>query len=222
MSPFINIDESTHPYDSTTLNDLENINISIKNDDEDFDYDEEEIQQDAADETVALIVYIALAFFLFLFFIVFITVIIIVGKYGFLVFMIISILFTVVLLFARYLLNLMEEDRVLKPMKRKIRRWHAIATAVVVNEMKNFHLDINDHFLLTYDETYDDKCPSNDNSDGVKNRKQRKIPRSRIFRFIVQPLLKKKNGKRRFMNTKRGKKSSTCEESQGRYEPTLI
>lgn len=191
---------------------------------DDYNYDDEEIQKDAATDLVAYIVYFALSFFLLLFFLIMISIILIVQQYGFIIFAISAILVTFVFGLGKFLLHVIEEDKVMKPIQKKIRRWHAVATAVVVNEMKNFHMDLNDHLLLTYDEHYQDGNNNGDgdnndyNSDGIINgkksnrtkdtkvKKKMKIkgqrgPRSRLFALLVQPLLKKKNGNKRFFNS---------------------
>ncbi len=196
--------------------------IGDHDDDDDYDYDDEEIQRDAANDTVAFIVYLSLLFFMALFFGVTISIIIIVGQYGFVVFMILCILVFIVALLSRFIIYYMEQDRVLKPMRKKMRRWHAIATAVVVNEFKNFHLDLNDHLLLTYDENYqgdvgDHGDEEGDNKDdgkkrssrwrrgGGSNQRRRRGPRSKLFGLLVQPLLKKKDGQNRLFGGKRKK-----------------
>ena len=179
-------------------------NSKEEDDEEDFHYEDEEIQRDAANEMVAFIVYIALGFFLFLFFGVTVFIFIIVGNYGFFVLLIISVLVLVVLAFGKFLLQTMDKDSVLKPARRKMKRWRAIATAVVVNEIKNFHLDMNDHLLLSYDGNYendDDACTLAGEDRGKrKGKKKRRFEgtRSKIFALVVHPLLVKKNGKRRF------------------------
>ena len=190
---------------------------------DDYNYDDEEIQRDATNDTVACIVYLALGFFMILFFGVTVAMIIIVGKYGFVVCIILSVLLFIVLLLGHVITHFMEQDRVLRPMKKKMRRWHAIATAVVVNELKNFHLDLNDHLLLTYDENYqdDNHDDSNYSGAGTHDRKSRRRwrgggrgafgiggrkrggPRSKLFGLLVQPLLKKKNGQARFPRRKK-------------------
>ena len=182
--------------------------IDLLEEEEDFNFDDDEVQKDAANDVVAFMVLSALSLFLFLFFVAAVFIIIIVGKYGFLVFIILSVLSTFVIIFVRFTLGVIEKDRVLRPMKKKMRRWHAIATAVIVNEMKNFHLDLNDHLLLTYDDNYndDDGTKNNDHSSSRDNNNRKwKKPRSRIFRIFVQPFLKKKNGNKRFSKSNKTK-----------------
>mmetsp|Transcript_262 Transcript_262/g.351 ORF Transcript_262/g.351 Transcript_262/m.351 type:complete len:267 (+) Transcript_262:84-884(+) len=211
--PKLKNDESLDSNFTGISHDLE---TGADDDVEDYNYDDEEIQRDAANEVVAMVVYSFFIFFLVLFFGVTASIIIIVGKYGFVVFMILSVLFLIVLLLIRIVLNAIDRDRVLRPVRKKMNRWHAIATAVVINEMKNFHLDWNDHLLLTYDEEY---VEENGNANGAsegdngtrKKARRWKKPRSKLFGMIVQPLLKKKNGKSRFSRKKKKKNSNNVE-----------
>lgn len=208
---------STNSPNLQSMEIIKNSNNDDFNDVDDYDYDDEEIQRDAASDRVAFIVYIALGFFMTLFFGVTVAIIIIVGNYGFVVLMILSVLLFMVMMLIKITLYYMEQDKVLRPMKKKMRRWHAIATAVVVNELKNFHLDLNDHLLLTYDENYQDgddyddnvDDSGNDNKSGGKRRRRWRGrrggkrqrgggPRSKIFGLLVQPLLKKKKHQSRF------------------------
>lgn len=110
----------------------------------------------------------------------------------------------------------MDQDRVMRPVRRKIRRWHAIATAVVVNEIKDFQLDIQDHLLLTNGDTgagiYESEYEDNTTTTG--NRKRRRGPRSKLFGILVKPLLKKKSNFR----FGRKKKSSNEVETVGTHE----
>mmetsp|Transcript_13732 Transcript_13732/g.15437 ORF Transcript_13732/g.15437 Transcript_13732/m.15437 type:complete len:287 (-) Transcript_13732:79-939(-) len=187
---------------------------------EDYDYDDEEIQKDAANEAVAFAIYVALAFFLLLFFGATVGAIIIVSDYGFFVFMVICLLMFTMMALGHFIWNMMERDRVLKPMRRKIRRWHAVATAVVVQEMKNFHLDLNDNFLLLTNgvefENGDDDTDQGADSTNEKGKhkkknkhKNRRGPRSKLFGLLVQPLLKKKN-RSKFKFSTRSKVKSTA------------
>ena len=60
----------------------------------------------------------------------------------------------------------MKEDARLKPVRRQIRRWKAVATAVVLKEIRDFQLDWNEHLLLTDGSEYnlydDDEVPTMD------------------------------------------------------------
>lgn len=186
-------------------------NIPLPEDRDDYNYDDEDIQRDAATEHMAVIVHIALGFFFFLFMISMIVAIIIVGKYGFLTFVIVIALIFTVLILTYFISKTLDQDKILKPARRKIRRWHAVATAVIVNEIKDFQLDINEHLMLTNGDAYNDDCSSiggaYQHMDDKASRKKRKGPRSKMFRFIVKPLLKKKNG-RRFNFRKRNKNTN--------------
>lgn len=168
---------------------------------DDFNYDDEDIQRDAADDTIVLIVHIALAFFILLFFVALTVSIIIVGQYGFLIFMMVCALLFLGLTIGYFVSKIMDRDRVLKPVRRKIRRWHAIATAVVVKEMKDFQLDIQDHLLLTNGpsgdtDMYGYSHHGEDDINGIGSGMKRKGSRSKIFKIFVKPLLKKKNSLR--------------------------
>ena len=115
---------------------------------DDYNYDDYEIQKDAANETVAMIIHAALFFFLILLFGTLVACILIVGKYGFLTFVFIATIVCATLGIGYFVSSLMDEDRVLKPVRRKIRKMHAIATAVAIQEMKDFHYDMNEHFFM--------------------------------------------------------------------------
>ena len=186
-------------------------NIPLPEDRDDYNYDDEDIQRDAATEHMAVIVHIALGFFFFLFMTSIIVAIIIVGEYGFLTFVIVIALIFTVLILTYFISKTLDQDKIMKPARRKIRRWHAVATAVIVNEIKDFQLDINEHLMLTNGDAYNDDCSSiggaYQHMDDNASRKKRKGPRSKMFRFILKPLLKKKNG-RRFDFRKRNKNTN--------------
>jgi len=174
-----------------------------KEEKDDYHYDDEEIQKDAADEMVAIMVHIALGFFVVLFFGALVAAIIIVGKYGLLTFIIVSTLMMTALTIGYFVSRMLDQDKVLKPVRRKIRRWHAVATAVVVQEMRDFQLDMNEHLLLTNGSAHNDEdsvynvMDENGNVAGSvtpgMNTKRRKT-RSKVFGMLVKPFLKKKKG----------------------------
>lgn len=183
---------------------------------DDFNYDDEDIQRDAADNTIVFIVHIAMGFFILLFFGALAVSALIVGQYGFLVFILVCCLLLLGLTIGYFISKIMDQDRVMRPVRRKIRRWHAIATAVVVNEIKDFQLDIQDHLLLTNGDTgagiYESEYEDNTTTTG--NRKRRRGPRSKLFGILVKPLLKKKSNFR----FGRKKKSSNEVETVGTHE----
>lgn len=184
---------------------------------DDYHYDDEEIQKDAASEMVAFMIHAALAFFMILFFGALVACILIVGTYGFLTLMLVGSLLCAVLTIGYFVSGLMDEDRVLKPVRRKIRRMHALATAVVVQEMRDFQLDMNEHLMLTNgdgdgdgDDDYGMMDENGEFSNGgihehsgeahhgmpMPTKKKRRGPRSKVFAFLVKPFLKKKNGQK--------------------------
>lgn len=188
---------------------------------DDFDYDDDEIQRDAANEWAALIVHLALGFFLLLFFCCIVFSILVVSQYGFVAFMALTSLVLIVLGLAYFVAITIAEDSIMRPARKKLRRFHAIATAVAINELRNIQLDIYDHLMLenevgnSNDEDVNEISPNQSNSsvqnekDGKSRRKRRRIPRSALFGVIVAPFLKKKKAKKfKFDKKKRGKDAS--------------
>ena len=171
---------------------------------DDYHYDDEEIQKDAANELVALVVHIALGFFMLLFFGSLMAAILIVGAYGFMTFVLIISLMLMALSIGYFVSIMLDKDRVLKPVRRKIRRWHAVATAVVVQEIRDFQLDLREHLLLTngdadeqgeggvYNRMNDNGQVGGSASAGIRTK--RKGSRSKVFGMLVKPFLKKKKG----------------------------
>ena len=172
---------------------------------DDYHFDDEEIQKDAADEMVAIVVHIALGFFVLLFFGALVAAIIIVGKYGFLTFVLVASLMMTAVTIGYFVSRMLDQDKVLRPVRRKIRRWHAVATAVVVQEIRDFQLDLNEHLLLT---NGDGDGDADAHEDGFYNmmddhgqvggsaasETKTKRTRSKIFGILVKPFLKKKKG----------------------------
>ena len=138
-NPNPNTNPNTNPFPNKERSETEK---------DDYNYDDYEIQKDAANETVAMIIHAALFFFLILLFGTLVACILIVGKYGFLTFVFIATIVCATLGIGYFVSSLMDEDRVLKPVRRKIRKMHAIATAVAIQEMKDFHYDMNEHFFM--------------------------------------------------------------------------
>lgn len=188
---------------------------------EDYNYDDEEIQKDAANEVVAMVVHIAIGFFMILFFGALIVSIFIVSKYGFFTLLIILILMIMVLTIGYFVSKIMDRDEVLRPVRRKIKRWHAVATAVVIKEIQDFHLDLNEHLLLMNgtafpEEEVDYPIYERMEEEGGWNggprggRKSRRGGhRSKVFGFLVKPFLKQKDGKRfRFKRKKKAEEGT--------------
>mmetsp|Transcript_22094 Transcript_22094/g.33596 ORF Transcript_22094/g.33596 Transcript_22094/m.33596 type:complete len:261 (+) Transcript_22094:104-886(+) len=171
---------------------------------QDFDFDDEEIQVLAADKTIAYIVYASLAFFVFLFLGAMVACICIVDTFGFLTFVLVTILSLFVLGIGIFSSRAMDRDRVLQPVRRKIRRAHAVATAVILNELKDLQLDMHDHLLLTDSASYYTDDGSSKGPERPKTK--RRVPRSKIFKLLVKPLLKQK---KKFRFGKKHKKTDT-------------
>jgi hypothetical protein len=129
---------------------------------------------------------------------------------------------TMALTIGYFVSKIMDKDEVLRPVRRKIRRGHAVATAVVIKEIQDFHLDLNEHLLLTngtvQEDDMDDRVYEMMNEDGrwngqssssKKTRGRRGGHRSKVFGFLVKPFLKEKNGKRfRFRKKKKSEEEN--------------
>ena len=174
--------------------------IEQSSEQDDFDYDDDEIQRDAANYWVAMAIHLALAFFLILFFCCIAGSILVVSQYGFVAF---SALATLVFAFFGmfyFVTATIAEDSIMRPARRKLRRIHAIATAVAINELRNIQLDIYDHLMIengSYEsESTSEHVDSSVKTERVPRIKKRRIPRSALFGKIIAPLLKRKNGKK--------------------------
>jgi len=179
---------------------------SIEEEKDDYHYDDEEIQKDAANELVALVVHIALGFFMLLFFGSLVVAILIVGAYGFLTFVLIISLMLMAISIGYFVSRMLDKDKVLKPVRRKIRRWHAVATAVVVQEIRDFQLDLREHLMLTnggdaeeengvYNRMDDNgQVGGSASAAAAGTHTKRKGSRSKVFGMLVKPFLKKKKG----------------------------
>lgn len=138
---------------------------------EEFHYDDAEIQRDAANDRVALLVHIFLALFAFAFMCAVVGSAVLVSQYGFLAFLINVTLVTLVAGSGYFISKALVSDKQLRPIRKKVKRWRAVAEAVVVNELRNFKLDMHEHMLLTTGdgEDYEDE----EEEDGGDEGKQR-------------------------------------------------
>eukprot|EP00978_Attheya_sp_CCMP212_P011305 scaffold27859_cov55-Attheya_sp.AAC.7 len=180
---------------------------------DEFHYDDEEIKKDAANILVTFCVHLSLAFFAALFCGAIFTSVVVVSAYGFVTFAAACTLVGGLGISGYYVTRLVLNDAKLKPMRRKVKRWQAIATAVIVQEVRDFQADMNAHFLLTnephptesspspYDRGHpgeregpEDLQPSGSVLDqmtgGLKPKKKR--GRSIVFTAVVKPFLKTK------------------------------
>lgn len=188
---------------------------------ESFSPDDPEIQQDAAERYVACIVHVMLFFFIALAVISAILALILVSQYGFFAVVVISLLMIIVVGIVMFVDKAMKDQAEWKPVRRKIQRWKALATAVVLKEIRDFQLDWNEHLLLTDGSDYnlyeeDDEVPAMDvdtaAAAAAKDAKPKKKRggRSAIFK-VVKPFLKVGGRRRR----KRKEKEAAAASAQG-------
>ena len=206
------------------------------NDDEDGEirYTDDDIQRDAANIAVMAMVNIALIFFAGLFVCAVAGSILLMGHFGFVTFTIILCLVAIVIGTVLWVIQIVDHDRKLKPVKRKMKRWQAIAKAVVVNEIENFKLDWQEHLMLTNGgdgDDYDDYQEMDDdgennvegalgaisasagavpgsvekNTTSSSSTRGSDRPRSVIFGLVVHPFLKGKKKMRRLGRKKKKK-----------------
>lgn len=164
---------------------------------------------DGTDQAVASVVYSILVFFGVLVVVATIMIGVVVHEFGFLALLgVLCILFFLVLL-ASLLDRVMKEDAKWKPIRRKIHHWQAIATAAVLQEVRDFQLDWHEHLLLTDGSEFN----NNNNTTNPDNaaagttattsstplpqqKRKRRGGRSVLFK-IVKPLLKIRPRRRR-------------------------
>ena len=140
-------------------------------DDEDGEirYTDDDIQKDAANIAVMAVVNVALIFFAGLFLCAVAGSILLMGQFGFVTFTIVLCLVAIVVGTGMWVLQVVDQDRKLRPVKRKMERWQAIAKAVVINEIENFKLDWQEHLMLTNGgegDDYEDYQEMGDGDDG--------------------------------------------------------
>ena len=101
-----------------------------------------------------------------------------------------------------------------------MKRWQAIATAVVVQEIQQFQIELNEHLLLTdgtssfdYDDTTtDDTLPNKENLNDVnesntKPRRRTKRQGKSVLFALVKPFIGKKRSRPKFpFGLNKGKK----------------
>jgi hypothetical protein len=175
----------------------------LKADHVEFSPDDEEIQRDAANDRVACVVHLALMFFAFLVVAAVALCSVVVAKFGLIAFGLLGML---VLLFASlvaFVNKVLRDDAKLKPVRRQLQRWQALATAVVLQEVRNFQLDWHEHLLLTDGNVVyeNDEVTGDDNDEDIHATFQKaargKRGKSIIFRLVVKPFLNIKGRTRR-------------------------
>ncbi len=208
--------------------------IETRESDDGFSPDDPQIQLDAAEQYVSCCVHAMLFFFLALAVISAVLAIIMVSQYGFFAFFIISLFLCVVVGLVMFVDKVMKEDARLKPVRRQIRRWKAVATAVVLKEIRDFQLDWNEHLLLTDGSEYnlydDDEVPTMDVDSAAaaaaaKESKPKKKhgPRSTMFK-LVKPFLKVGGRRRARRNEKKQAAASAAKEANPseNYVPPIV
>jgi hypothetical protein len=212
-----------------------------------FRFDDKDIQLDAADDYVGLIVHISLGFFLLLFIGIIIVCVFIASTYGFVIFAALCLLvFTVIIVGYYCVARVLLDDQTLKPVRRKMKRWQALATAVVVQEIRNFQMELREHLLLTaaeddnYYSTNDDSsdknhsgptaqkhCNKSDATNGgdyqnLENlEKEKKIKTKRrksVFFGLMKPIIPKNPRKFKIF---RGRKKQQQQQNQENPLPTV-
>jgi len=176
--------------------------------------DDEDIHRDIANQIVMCIVHVALAFFCLLFICGVIIAIFVASRYGVVTFAVLAVLLVIMTFIGYFVYKTLNEDKAMKPLRRKIRQWNVIATEALVNELRNFQLDINEHLLLgnsssvSHDEGSGGGLADNSvneihraefmDSQGQGKTKKRSGARNAIFGFVFKSFLKKKDGRKRF------------------------
>ena len=214
------------------------------NDDDQIRYTHEDIQRDASSIAVMAMVNVALIFFAGLFVCAIAGSILFMGQFGFVTLCIVICLVGIVVGTVAWITKIITGDKKLRPVQRKMRRWRAIAKAVVVNEMINFRLDMQEHLLLTNggecgDPGDDGYCyeemDANDNNDGTSSGQQTSTAtnssapnannsksRSVIFGLMVKPFVKGKKKMKRKLGRKKNDKVNTAAATNGAEGSTYV
>jgi hypothetical protein len=125
----------------------------------------------------------------------------------------------------------MQEDAKWKPVRRQIRHWKAVATQVVLNEVRMFQLDWNEHLLLTDGKAgYDFYGDDDDDDDyiptviaqaaGNKDKPKQNRAKSVLFK-MVKPFLRV-GGRRRTRRQKREAAAQSAAADTDSYVPPIV
>ena len=202
--------------------------------DEDYDqdgkirYTDQDIQRDASSIAVMAAVNVALLFFAGLFACAVAGSILFMGQFGFVTPCLVLFLVGIVGGTVAWIVSIIAGDEKLRPVRRKMDRWQAIAKAVVVNEIVNFRLDMQEHMLLTDGRDCDDdeegyyeemgEAPEATDSARATNASTDGKSRSVIFGLLVKPFVKgRKKIKRNFGRKK--KSTPATQEAGSAYIP---
>lgn len=156
---------------------------------------------DIANRIVTIFLFISLLFFTTLMVITMTVIAITASKYGFILCVFVGCLVTTFVIIGYYVQAKVTEDRIMEPVRRKMKEW-------VVEEINNIRLDMNDHMLLEYDvdegtheSPVNDASPPNNNAQRQKPRRKR--ARSALFRLLYKPFLKKRYKEKRLKQIRR-------------------
>ena len=195
----------------------------------DIRYTDEDVQRDASSIAVMAIVNVALIFFAALFACAVAGSILFMGQFGLVTLVLVICLVAIVVGTVAWIVTIVTGDEKLRPVQRKMKRWRAIAKAVVVNEIISFRLDMQEHLQLTNGEDWCDaegggyyeemdahgndgkgkEAPTATDSSAGKSR-------SVIFGLMVKPFLKgKKKMKRKLGRKKKDKDSMAAPQTDG-------
>ena len=206
-----------------------------EDEDEDYDqdgqirYTDQDIQRDASSIAVMAAVNVALLFFAGLFACAVAGSILFMGQFGFVTLCLVLFLVGIVGGTVAWIVTIIAGDEKLRPVRRKMDRWQAIAKAVVVNEIVNFRLDMQEHMLLTDGRDCGDdeegyyeemgEAPAATDSVRATNASTDGKSRSVIFGLLVKPFVKKM--KRKLGRKKKKSTSSTpaTQEAGSAYIP---
>ena len=225
--PLANIDNASPPISTAAKHTTSNEDIIEEEDkdyDEDYDqdgqirYTDQDIQRDASSIAVMAAVNVALLFFAGLFVCAVAGSILFTAQFGFVTLCLVLCLVGIVGGTVAWIVSIIAGDEKLRPVRRKMDRWRAIAKAVVVNEIVNFRLDMQEHMLLTdgrdcgddeAEEGYYEEmgeAPAATDSARATNASADGKSRSVIFGLLVKPFVK---GRKKIRKLGRKKKTNT-------------
>lgn len=173
---------------------------------------------------VAMIVHLSLAFFVILFGLAVVGSILLVTRYGVVIFMaIVLLLFMIAGIVYLVGFFILEEDQ-LKRARFTVNQWQEIAKAAIIEELNLIKIDLQEHFQLTNEPANNDTYFDNTNS-GISKEKRK---RSKILRVILAPFgglrKRKKNKKKNITEPAKGGEESkiTAEVSSTKDLPDLV
>jgi hypothetical protein len=142
------------------------------NDDDDDDTDTidlEQVKLDAANDAVAMGIFVALAFFTLLFATAMGLVFLLVSQYGLIAWVAVSSLTFILVGGGVLTYKYMTQEKKMRKAHKHIVYWKEVATQVIVNEIHNFKEEMNQHLYITDGSEYDNENNSNDNDVEERN-----------------------------------------------------